>query len=76
MACIFSHFQPPTLVIWGKIDQIFPAEGAEAFKRDLTNLDFHLIDPGHFALESNEAEIAKLTLKFLARNVIGRSADR
>jgi len=72
----FRTYQPPTLVVWGKNDPIFPAEGAEAFKRDLTNLDFHLLDTGHFALESNGAEIAKLMLKFLARNVTGGSEQK
>ena len=36
--------QPPTLIVWGEKDEIFPAAGAEPYKRDLKNLDFHLID--------------------------------
>jgi pimeloyl-ACP methyl ester carboxylesterase len=57
------------LIAWGKNDQIFPADGAEPYKRDLKNLEFHLLDAGHFALESNADEIAKLMRDFLARNV-------
>lgn len=72
----FRTYQPPTLVVWGKNDPIFPAEGAEAFKRDLTNLDFHLLDTGHFALESNGDQIARLMLKFLERNVERGAAAR
>jgi len=72
----FRSYQPPTLIVWGKNDPIFPAQGAEAFKRDLTNLDFHLLDTGHFALESNGAEIADLMLKFLARNVTGNATKQ
>ena len=37
-------------IVWGKGDYIFPAEGAEPYKRDLNNLEFHLLDTGHFAL--------------------------
>lgn len=72
----FRTYQPPMLIVWGKNDAIFPAEGAEAFKRDLTNLDFHLLDTGHFALESNGAEIANLMLRFLARNVKDESKEK
>jgi hypothetical protein len=32
-------------------DQIFPPEGAYPYKRDLKNIEFHLLDTGHFALE-------------------------
>ena len=44
--------------LWGKNDKIFPPAGAEPYKRDLKTVDFHLIDAGHFALETNGAEIA------------------
>lgn len=62
----FRKHQPPMLVVWGKNDKIFPAEGAEPYKRDLKDLDFHLLDTGHFALEDSSEEIASLMLKFLA----------
>ena len=34
--------QPPTLIVWGKNDHIFPAAGAHPYKRDLKNVEFHL----------------------------------
>ncbi len=61
--------QPPTLIAWGKNDYIFPAEGAEPYKRDLDNVDFHLLDTGHFALEEDGEVIANLMRNFLERNV-------
>lgn len=64
----FRKLQPPMLIAWGKNDQIFPAAGAEPYKRDLKNLEFHLLDAGHFALESHGDEIAKLIRDFLGRN--------
>ena len=64
----FRKYQPPTLIVWGKNDQIFPAEGAEPYKRDLKNIEFHLLDTGHFALEENGDEIADLIKKFFAKN--------
>ncbi|WP_235018981.1 alpha/beta fold hydrolase [Tolypothrix sp. NIES-4075] len=47
------QYQPPTLIVWGKNDQGFLVEGAYAYKRDLKNLEFHLYDTGHFALEED-----------------------
>jgi len=61
----FRHHQPPTLIVWGKNDQIFPAEGAHPFKRDLKDLEFHLLDTGHFALEEEHHLIAGLMRRFL-----------
>lgn len=61
--------QPPTLIVWGKNDAIFPAAGAYPYKRDLEDLEFHLLDTGHFALEEDGAEIARLMLNFLDRKV-------
>lgn len=65
----FRKHQPPVLIAWGKNDQIFPAAGAEPYKRDLKTLEFHLLDAGHFALESNGDEIAKLMRDFLGKHV-------
>ncbi|MDH3614894.1 MAG: alpha/beta hydrolase [Gammaproteobacteria bacterium] len=59
--------QPPTLIVWGEHDEIFPAAGAEPYKRDLENLEYHLIDTGHFALETHGQEIADLMRDFLNR---------
>jgi pimeloyl-ACP methyl ester carboxylesterase len=64
----FRRHQPPVLVAWGKNDQIFPAAGAEPYKRDLKALEFHLLDAGHFALETHGAEIARLMRDFLGRH--------
>ncbi len=63
------EYQPPTLIVWGKNDEIFPAAGAEPYKRDLKDLEYHLIDTGHFALETHGQEIADLIRDFLNRKV-------
>ena len=66
----FRDYQPPTLIVWGKNDYIFPAEGAYPYKQDLQDLEFHLIDTGHFALEEKGDEIASYILKFLKKHKI------
>ena len=57
------------LIVYGKNDYIFPAIGAEAFKKDVKNLEYHLYDAGHFALESFGDEIASTIRNFLDRKV-------
>lgn len=65
----FRTHQPPTLIVWGKNDFIFPAEGAYPYQRDLKNVDFHLLDTGHFALEEDGATIATLIDRFLSKRI-------
>jgi pimeloyl-ACP methyl ester carboxylesterase len=66
---LFREHQPPALVVWGKNDQIFPAEGAHPYRQDLTNVEFHLLDTGHFALEEGGAFIAEEIRDFLEREI-------
>jgi len=72
----FSRHQPPTLVVWGKNDQIFVVDGADPYKRDLPNAEMHLIDTGHFALETHGEEIAGLIRDFLGRSLPVKNAGR
>jgi pimeloyl-ACP methyl ester carboxylesterase len=66
----FRTYQPPTLIVWGKNDYIFPAEGAHPYKRDLKNVEFHLLNTGHFALEEKGDEIATYIDNFLKKNKV------
>ena len=68
----FRKYQPPLLIVWGRNDQIFPEAGAEPYKRDLKTVEFHLLDAGHFALESDGDLIAGLMRDFLGRHVATR----
>ena len=68
----FRKHQPPTLIVWGKNDYIFPAEGAHPYKRDLKNLEFHLLDTGHFALEEDGKVIADYIRNFMTKKVVSR----
>ena len=45
----FRAHQPPMLIVWGRNDFIFPADGAYPYLRDLETVEFHLLDTGHFA---------------------------
>ncbi len=51
------EYQPPVLVVWGKNDLFFPESGAQAFKKDVKNVECHIYDTGHFALEEDGSSI-------------------
>lgn len=63
----FRTSRPPLLAVWGKNDPFFLPVGAQAFKRDNPQAEVHLLDAGHFALESCGSEIAAIIRDFLAR---------
>ena len=64
----FRKYQPPTLIVWGRNDIIFPKEGAILYQRDLKNIQIHLLNTGHFALEEEGDLIAHLISRFLLTN--------
>jgi len=66
---LFREYQPPALIVWGKNDFIFPEAGAHPYRRDLKNVEFHILDGGHFVLESHGELIANEILDFLDREV-------
>jgi pimeloyl-ACP methyl ester carboxylesterase len=60
--------RPPTLVVWGLEDGYMPAESARAYRRDLPDVDLHLLDgAGHWLLETHFDEALPLVRAFLAR---------
>jgi pimeloyl-ACP methyl ester carboxylesterase len=65
----FRDFRPPTIIVWGKNDKIFPEEGAHPYLRDLPDAELHILDTGHFALEDKLDEIAPLLRGFLDRTI-------
>ncbi|KAJ7902462.1 putative Alpha/beta hydrolase [Mycena leptocephala] len=63
----FRKSQVPLLAVWGKHDAFFIPPGAEAFKRDLPKAEVIFLDAGHFAGETETAEIARLMVVFLKK---------
>jgi pimeloyl-ACP methyl ester carboxylesterase len=68
----FRERKPPTLIVWGKNDKIFPADGATPYLRDLPNAELHLLDTGHFALEDKLDVMAPMIHGFLDRTLTPR----
>ncbi|OBK47702.1 alpha/beta fold hydrolase [Mycobacterium sp. 1081908.1] len=63
----FRATRVPLLAVWGRGDEIFGPAGAEAFADDLPDAEIHLLDGGHFLLESALDDVAQLIRNFLAR---------
>jgi pimeloyl-ACP methyl ester carboxylesterase len=60
----------PLLAVWGRGDEIFGPAGAEAFADDLPDAEIHLLDGGHFLLESALDEVVGLIRDFLAKVLV------
>lgn len=59
--------RPPVLAAWGENDPIFGPDGARAFADDVPEAEIHLLDGGHFLLESAGDAVAELIHGFLDR---------
>ena len=59
--------RPPTLIVWGPQDGYMPEKSARAYLRDLPDAELHLLDGGHWLLETNLAEVVALARDFLGR---------
>jgi len=61
--------QVPVLAVWGRGDEIFGPAGARAFAADAVDAEIHLLDGGHFLLESAGDRVATLIRDFLNRRL-------
>lgn len=60
--------RPPTLIVWGPHDHYMPEKSARAYLRDLPDAELHLLDGGHWLLETNLDEVVPLIRNFLDRH--------
>jgi pimeloyl-ACP methyl ester carboxylesterase len=68
----FRASQVPLLAVWGRGDEIFGPAGAEAFADDLPAAEIHLLDGGHFLLESALDDVIPRIRDFLAKQLAAR----
>jgi len=59
--------QPPALIVWGPHDHYMPEVSARAYLRDLPQAELHLLDGGHWLLETHLDEVVPLMRDFLDR---------
>jgi pimeloyl-ACP methyl ester carboxylesterase len=60
-----QEHQPRLLVLWGKYDLSFDPSEPEAYRRDVPKAEVHVLDAGHFALDTAADEIAALVRTFM-----------
>ena len=72
----FRTYLPPTLIVWGENDPIFPAEGAHPYLRDLPDAELHLLNTGHFALEEDGLRVVGLIREFMSAKVAARAGEQ
>ncbi len=72
----FRTHLPPTLIVWGEHDPIFPAEGAHPYLRDLPNAELHLLNTGHFALEEDGLRVVDLIREFMLERVTAATDEQ
>jgi pimeloyl-ACP methyl ester carboxylesterase len=65
----FRNSRVPLLAVWGRGDEIFGPAGARAFTEDLPDAEVHLLEGGHFLLESALDGVTELTRTFLHRTL-------
>jgi len=56
---------PRLLVIWGKHDLSFDPGEPERYRKDVPSAQVHVLDAGHFALDTKADEIAALVGQFM-----------
>jgi pimeloyl-ACP methyl ester carboxylesterase len=66
--------QPRLLVIWGKYDLSFELSEPEAYRRDVPNAQVHVLEAGHFALDTAADDIAELIRSFVGSSERSRRA--
>jgi pimeloyl-ACP methyl ester carboxylesterase len=57
--------QPRLLVLWGKHDLSFDPAEPERYRKDVPNAEVHVLEAGHFALDTKADEIAALVRSFM-----------
>ncbi len=62
-----AEHRPPALIVWGPQDGYMPEVSARAYLRDLPGAELHLLDGGHWLLETNLVEVVPLIRDFLGR---------
>jgi pimeloyl-ACP methyl ester carboxylesterase len=69
MAVVHHRFEAvEVLAVWGRDDEIFSPAAAQAFKAGAPGAQIHLLDGGHFLLESAVDEVARLVRDFLEKH--------
>jgi pimeloyl-ACP methyl ester carboxylesterase len=59
--------RPPTLIVWGPHDGYMPADAARAYHRDHPDAELHILEGGHWLLETHLEVVVPIVRDFLSR---------
>ena len=62
-----ARWQPPALMLWGRHDAFFDLAETMSWMRSLPRMEAHILDGGHFLLETHAAAAGSLMLDFIGR---------
>lgn len=65
----FRDNRPQALIVWGRHEVFFTTEAAEAYRRDLPQAEIHILDAGHWALETHTPEVIDIVQRFFLRHL-------
>lgn len=68
IADFLAAYQPPSLMVWGRHDPFFELKETQSWMEALPRMEAHILDGGHFLLETHAPIVAQLITKFLARH--------
>nr|WP_298716763.1 alpha/beta hydrolase [uncultured Steroidobacter sp.] len=63
-----ARWQPPALMVWGRHDAFFDLAETLSWMQALPRMEAHILDGGHFLLETHAAAAASLMLDFIQRH--------
>ena len=67
IAAYLREHQPPALLLWGRHDVFFDLAEVLSWMEDLPRMEAHVLDGGHFLLETHAAEASALIAAFIRR---------
>ncbi len=67
IAAYLRETQPPALLLWGRHDVFFELAEVLSWMEDLPRMEAHVLDGGHFLLETHAAEASALIAAFIRR---------
>jgi pimeloyl-ACP methyl ester carboxylesterase len=72
----FKQWQPPALMVWGRHDAFFDIAETLSWMQDLPRMEAHILDGGHFLLETHAEPTAALMSAFIERCSASSAAHR
>jgi pimeloyl-ACP methyl ester carboxylesterase len=71
-----ARWQPPSLMLWGRHDAFFDLAEILSWMRALPRMEGHVLDAGHFLLETHAGPAVAFMVDFIRRSQLARVTAR